>query len=1052
METSLKDKRLHPLRAAVAGLAVFMCPALMSPVRSAPADGGEQKAAEEVDGPTKKLMAAQGLYQRGLFKLAAQEYADFLGENPKHPQRTAALYALGLCQYRQNDFDRAATLMSSVLKDPGFTQRAEALAVLGQCELTAKHYEKALAALNELVAKHPASPHADAASVNRVQALYCLNKYAEAADGARRYLEGNPKGGQRAAALYFLALSERALGHNEQAVATADVLLKEHADSRYTIDATLVAGQALEALGMEDAAIERFRKMLAITPAERKGDAQFSLGVALYKTGKYADAIAALSAVGEGAYSKPARLQLGLAQLAAGKTADARATLTPVAAHADAARAASAKYGLARCDIADKSFDSARVLLGELLSATPAPANASQIALDRAVCLMEMSQFEEAAKEFQGVARKYAGSAQVPEAMYRQAFCLHRLKKFDVSHAVCESLAKLDSSDFTGPTTELDAENLFMLAKYADAGKAFGALAGQVKDEQRGLRYKLRVGQCAYFAGDYANAVELLTPLARDQRASTVVELQPAMFLLGDALLQQGKFKEAADALAKFVAASKGDTSEAQFKLALAHLRGNDDESARRALERLARLKEDSPWVQRGLVEYGQLLRKMGKGQDAAAALKRVLAADAPADVAAPATYLLAWVESDAKRYAPAAALWKDLIDKYAAHELAADAAFRRGVALKEAGEMEQAAAALQAFASAHRDSPDAPKARQLAAACLSAGGKTEEAGAVLASLARDPKANDTVLYDLAWAQRGAKKESAAADSYRRLLKDHPESKLGPAVRTELAELLYEDKKYDQAVEFLEALTADGSTDPKLLAGAYYRLGWCYQKLGKADKAAAAFSKFDPAKGGASEEVAASALLQAGLAYAEQGKFDAAEASLAAMVKQHAKNPQASVALLRLGEVQAEQGKYEASAQSYSTFLEKFSKDPFASRAHFGIGWSLENRKKYDEARAEYKKVIAGNNGETAARAQFQIGETYLAQGKFDLALPALLAVEDVYAYPKWSARALFESGQVFEELKQVEQAKKQYEQLSAKYREAPVAALARERLKALGR
>jgi hypothetical protein len=40
------------------------------------------------------------------------------------------------------------------------------------------------------------------------------------------------------------------------------------------------------------------------------------------------------------------------------------------------------------------------------------------------------------------------------------------------------------------------------------------------------------------------------------------------------------------------------------------------------------------------------------------------------------------------------------------------------------------------------------------------------------------------------------------------------------------------------------------------------------------------------------------------------------------------------------------------------------------------------------------------------------------AEGKFEEAA-ALLAVEDVYAYPQWSARALLEAGGAFEQLKQ---------------------------------
>ena len=80
----------------------------------------------------------------------------------------------------------------------------------------------------------------------------------------------------------------------------------------------------------------------------------------------------------------------------------------------------------------------------------------------------------------------------------------------------------------------------------------------------------------------------------------------------------------------------------------------------------------------------------------------------------------------------------------------------------------------------------------------------------------------------------------------------------------------------------------------------------------------------------------------------------------------------------------------------------------------------------------------------------FQTGETYLAEGKFDQAVAALLAVEDVYAYPQWSARALLEAGRAFEQLKQGAQASAQYALVVSKYKDTPEANLAQERLKAL--
>ena len=230
---------------------------------------------------------------------------------------------------------------------------------------------------------------------------------------------------------------------------------------------------------------------------------------------------------------------------------------------------------------------------------------------------------------------------------------------------------------------------------------------------------------------------------------------------------------------------------------------------------------------------------------------------------------------------------------------------------------------------------------------------------------------------------------------------------------------------------------------------ASYRLGWCYQELKKPAKAATAFAAYGR-KGGGSDEMNASALLQAGLAYALDQRYDKSEQALSEMLGKYPNHKDAAVAMLKLGEVRAEQNNYDASERTYREFLQKYSSSEFAYRAQFGIGWALENRKQFDEARQAYQKAISMTNGPTAARAQFQIGETFLTQGKFEQAVPALLAVDDVYKYPDWSARALFEAGRAFEQLKQPDQAKKQYTDIVNKYKDAPEADMARERLKSM--
>lgn len=1054
MNSTLRDWR-QALRLTCVCASLLIAPSLVR----AQADSGDH-AKQEVDAASKQLMAANGLFQRGLFKLAADEYANFLQINPNHAQASAAHYALGVCRLRLEQYDKAIEAIEPVSHEGGFAQRDEALAVLGYCQLMTRQYDKANSAFGELISHFPQSKQIESAECYRVQALYLGGKFADAANYAESFLRDHASSDKRPTTLYFLALSEHAQNQHEQVLATLDKLDREKADTPYKVDSLLLAGQSLEATGKLDAAIERYRQMASIAPESRRPDAHYSLGVALYKAGKYNEAARELASVCDNYpksnYAAPAKLEEGLAELADHQIDKARRTLEAVARD-DTARAADARYGLAQCDIAQKKFESARAMLDTLAFLQPAPANLPQILLDRAVCLMELGKFEQAAGELDSLQSAHAQSPQVPEAIYRRAFCLHKLKDYAKSHDLCQRLAGMSKSPVTAPAAELDAENLFLLNKYADAKNAFGKLAQESSDQQKKLRYTLRVGQCDYLAGNYAAATEALKPMASDSAVQQSDELRPAIFLYADALLQQGKNAEAIPAFEQYLAwaprqgsgQAKSDQSEAQFKLGHAQIATSDIKGARKTLAQLTQGSAESPWVQRGLLEYGQLLYKAKEGDQSASMLSRLVSANPPAQLAAPALYLLGWVDFDAKRYEQAADQWKKLIDQYGKEPLAIDAAYQRGVALKEAKQNDQALEALDAFASAHRDHPNYASARQLSASILAAQGKHEQAEKILAELGSDSKASDGVLYDLAWARRNLKNFPAAQETYRRLLSLHPDSKLAPAARTELAELLYNGKKYSEAADLLDQVVHEKSADAKVIGPATYRLGFCQEKLKQWDKAAGTFTDFSD-HFGQDAKLDASALVEAGVAYSEEGKYDRAESVLSRMLEKHGDSEQAPVAMLKLGQAQAERQEFDASLRTNRQFLERFAKSEYAYLAQFGIGWSEENLKQYGPARDDYKKVLAMTNGQTAARAQFQIGESYLAEQKFEQGIAALLAVEDVYAYPTWSARALLEAGRAFEQLKQPARAKQQYTQLINKYKNAPEAEVAQQRMRDL--
>src|SRR5579859_7424614 len=138
MKRTLTEWR-RALGAGCAALVLAALPTFTFAQAAVPVGAPDQ---QQVDPARKKLTAANGLFARGLYKLAAQEYADFLDQNPTSPDATTARYALAVSRYRLREYEKAVEPLRQVIADNKFEQRDEALAVLGHCELSQKHYDQ----------------------------------------------------------------------------------------------------------------------------------------------------------------------------------------------------------------------------------------------------------------------------------------------------------------------------------------------------------------------------------------------------------------------------------------------------------------------------------------------------------------------------------------------------------------------------------------------------------------------------------------------------------------------------------------------------------------------------------------------------------------------------------------------------------------------------------------------------------------------------------------------------------------------------------------------
>ena len=94
----------------------------------------------------------------------------------------------------------------------------------------------------------------------------------------------------------------------------------------------------------------------------------------------------------------------------------------------------------------------------------------------------------------------------------------------------------------------------------------------------------------------------------------------------------------------------------------------------------------------------------------------------------------------------------------------------------------------------------------------------------------------------------------------------------------------------------------------------------------------------------------------------------------------------------------------------------------------------------------------AGAKTETAAMAQWMIGETYFHQKNYQAALREYLRLEILYAYPDWQAAALLEAGKCHQRLGEATQAAELYRQILKDYSKTSFAEQAAKQLSAMGK
>lgn len=1014
-------------------------------------------AGAPADTAAAQYAGATGMMHRGLDELAAAEFQAFLSANGEHEKANLARYGLGVCRYRQGRCDDATRALRPLAELKPFEFRAEVLVLLGQCALEKQDFDQASTWFESAAREFPSHELGDDALAGAAEASCSAKKPTEAAAWARRLIEGHPNSPLRSRAGYVLGLSEMQRERYAEAAAAFQDLLKREPQATYADHGRLLLAQCLERVGKNDEASSLYGEL---SRNEAYGaDALLATARLRFQAGQVQEAAESLDrlliARPEGAIRHQAELLRARLWVDQKNYARALIALDELAATdgPDETLKCEAEFWAAKCRVRTDAFADAAERLDRAIRRHAGCELIPAMRFDLAFALTRADQLERAESALNDFLADLPNDALAPDATHLLALTQHRRGRYHESAATCkEFIGRHRDHALLSSVSFLYAEDEFLLGRFPEAVEAYRLFLSRYGKDERAARARLRLASALLRLDRVAEAEPLLKDVSNTADGALSSE---ANLMLGELCFDRGDWKRAEGHLVAAVEKSGSISSldGAWLRLGLARQRQGDEQGALLAFDQLLERYKEGPNVAQAMFEKGQALATLRRHDEAAVWFERAMEADRESRLAGPALQHLAAIaaqrgdlDASAGYYARAARLSD-------AGGGGAEASLREAEVLMRAERFADAEKALASLVESAPSTSLTAQARLRLGVCQARNNQCEKAVGTLTE-AIDALKDDALRAlmmsgsrERAWCLRELGRAEDARKAYAELVALGEDGADQAAVLFELATLEAEAGRHDAAVDLLERVLKQpaAAVPVDLFEHAGYRIGVSEFERGRFREAAERMEVFVVAH--PSSSLVGSASYYAGESNIKLGRAEAAAAHFERAARDGGDAALREAASLRLGESLAEAQQWPRSEQVFETFLSEFPASPHVAKARFGIGWAREHQGRHDEAITAYRAVTERHQGSTAARAQFQIGECLFARKRYEDAARELLKVDILYAYPEWSAAALFEAGRCLELLDKGAEAREQFRAVREKHGDTKWAELAGQRL-----
>lgn len=977
-----------------------------------------QSVAEEQD-----FAFAYGLYKDNLYQQALDQFNTFVEQYPKSLRRSEAEFLAIDCRYRLQQYADVIRLLTRYVNDyPASQLTDDAYFRLGETQLKLKNIPEAIAAFKTVLDNFGDRELAGEAAYWIGEASVRVEDY----DNALKYYtlayEHFPNNRLRDYAVYSIAWTHQQKKAYVKAIEWYERLMKEFSQSNLVSASIVRVGECYYYVNDYQNAIRYLTSARPnIKEAQEQAEADYVVAEAFYHLEQYADAQQRyeefLVAHPGNRLEREVIYALGWSLLKQKKYAQAAGVFDRLTVGSDAlAHAGLYRRGVATRLAGDRR--SALQIFQEVASRSPKGEFSDNALYDAGVILYEDKDYAAARKFFEQVYQQYP-SSEILADVYRMAGeCWVAEASFDRALEMFNNALKQPniSTDVRVGASYQAAWSLYKLRRYEEAAERFGLFARNYSSHPQAADASFWRGEALYQTGNYDGAItayQMVANLANHERK------EEALYGIAWSYYKLNDFAKARQSFDRLLAAFPNGkfVFDARIRLGDCYYFSKDYKSAAAAYRTVTRQFAQREGVDYAVYQLGQTYFRDGDAASATQQFSTLIRSYPTSSLVDDAQYALGWILFQRKVYADAIKEFQKVISNFPSSELVPRALYSIGDSHYNLQQYVEAEKAYRQVIERFPQSPLVADALSGIQYCLLAQGKQQEAVRVI-------------------------------DQY---IEANPGSGIVEELHLKKADLLYNQKQYAAALNEFQ-LFATKYPNSRHAATALF---WSAKSLAALNRLPEAASTFERAAGatGATAQLAANALLEAGQLYFRQKHYDQVLRVFSSLESKYPASEPAAEASYLKGRIFLENGDEQEAKSRFEFVIQKHPTSDAAARSKVMLAQISLKAGDVGKAQTYAQEVATSRNDEIGAEAQYLIASMYAERRDWQNAVTAYLRVRYVFpSFEEWVTKAYLGLGIAYENLNDIPKAREAYQNALKLKKDEQSVAEAQRRLSALER